>query len=181
VPGVEPILIPDVSVDPDAYFAALRTLLGDRDPVRTYAGTGERVRQLCAGLDDAAWQARPVEGEWSAYQLVGHLVDVDLVYAFRWRLALTADRPWYPGYDEQGWARLARPPADALLAGFLGLRGVNVALLRSLGPAELARTARHDELGEEDVALMVQKIAGHDLAHLDQLRRTVESARGSRG
>jgi hypothetical protein len=66
-------------------------------------------------------------------------LDVEIVYGFRWRLALTADSPSYPGSDEKLWSRV----------------GV------------------HGEQGEETVEVMIQKVAGHDLAHVNQLQRAL--------
>lgn len=170
---VDPIIIPDATADPDAYVAALLDTLGDRDPIAVYAGTVAAVRELCAGLDEAAWMVPMAPGEWDAYRIVGHLFDVDIVYGFRWRLALTEDTPHYPGYDEKAWSRLARPAPQVLLDCFAALREANLALVRSLVTAQLRRRGVHGEQGEEDVARMLAKVAGHDLAHLNQLHRTV--------
>jgi hypothetical protein len=172
----EAIDIPDAAAEPDAYVAALLNVIGDRDPVDVYAATPDVLARVCAPLDGPAWHAPLGPGEWSAAQVVGHLLDVDIVYGFRWRLALTADNPTYPGYDEKAFSLLARPEPAAVLAALRALRVANVALLRSLGPADLRRTAHHDEQGNEDVDRMLRKVAGHDLAHLNQLRRTIARA-----
>jgi hypothetical protein len=173
---VEPIVIPDASREPAAYVAALLDALGDHDPLEVYAASPKAVRELCAGLDEAGWLAPMAPGEWNACQIVGHLLDVDVVYGFRWRLALTEDTPSYPGYDEQRWALLARPAPQRLLDAFAALREANLALLRSLGEPDLRRRATHAEQGSEDLQRMIDKVAGHDLAHLNQLQRTVSAA-----
>ena len=175
---VEPIVIPDATREPAAYVTALLETLGDRDPLEVYAATPETLRKLCAGLDEAAWTAPMADGEWSAHQVVGHLFDVDVVYGFRWRLALTEDGPTYPGYDEKRWSLLARPAPRRLLDAFAALREANLALLRSLGEADLRRSAVHAEQGSEDLRRMIDKVAGHDLAHLNQLERTVAAVTG---
>jgi DinB superfamily len=173
---VAPIVIPDASKEPAAYVEALLATLGDRDPLEVYAATPARVRELCAGLDDAAWTEPMAPGEWSALQVVGHLFDVDVVYGFRWRLALTEDSPTYPGYDEKRWSELTRPAPRALLAAFAGLREANLALLAGLDEEQLRRDAIHAEQGREDLRRMIDKVAGHDLAHANQLERTVAAA-----
>ncbi len=172
-PMADPILIPDATAEPAAYVAALLRTLGDRDPLEVYEHTADAVRELCQDLDQEQWTTPMAEGEWSALQVVGHLFDVDVVYGFRWRLALTEDTPTYPGYDEKAWARLARPAPPRLLDALAGLRLANVALLRSLDEGDLRRRGIHGEQGSEDVRRMIDKVAGHDLAHLDQLRRTI--------
>lgn len=173
---MEPILIPDATLEPDAYVAALLDTLGDRDPVAVYASTVQAVREACAGLDEAGWSVPLAPGEWDAYRIVGHLFDVDIVYGFRWRLVLTEETPHYPGYNEKAWSRLAHPAPDALLDSFATLREANVALVRSLTPTQLRLRGFHGEQGEEDVSRMLAKIAGHDIAHLNQLQRTVRVA-----
>jgi hypothetical protein len=175
---VQPIVIPDATQEPAAYVAALLDTLGDRDPLEVYEATPGLVRTLCAGLDESQWHTPMAPGEWNALQIVGHLLDVDIVYGFRWRLALTEQAPTYPGYDEKAWSELARPAPAALLDGFVGVRLVNSALLRALSEDDMKRVAVHAEQGEEDVARMIHKVAGHDLAHLNQLERTVAVARG---
>jgi hypothetical protein len=177
LPMADPILIPDATSEPAAYVAALLHTLGDRDPLQVYEHTAEQVRRHCQDLDQQAWTTPMAEGEWSTLQLVGHLFDVDVVYGFRWRLALTEDTPAYPGYDEKAWSQLARPTPPQLLDALAGLRLANAALLRSFGERELRRRGIHGEQGSEDVQRMIDKVAGHDLAHLDQLRRTIAAVR----
>lgn len=170
---IEPIVIPDAAAQPDSYVQALLATLGDRDALAVYRDTPARVSQICEGLDEHAWRRPMADGEWSAIQVVGHLLDVDIVYGFRWRLALTAQMPAYPGYDEKRWSELARPSIADLLAAFAALRTVNVALLASLDEAAWRREAVHAEQGSEDLRRMLDKVAGHDLAHCNQLERTI--------
>jgi hypothetical protein len=177
---VEPIVIPDATREPAAYVEALLETLGDRDPLEVYADTTKAVRELCDGLDQAAWTTPMAPGEWRAHQVVGHLFDVDVVYGFRWRLTLTEDTPSYPGYDEKRWSTLARPAPPRLLDAFEGLRQANLALLRSLDDTDLRRSAIHAEQGSEDLQRMIDKVAGHDLAHRNQLQRTLIAVSGGR-
>jgi len=174
---IDPILIPDATTEPAAYVAALLRTLGDRDPLAVYEQTPDEVRRHCQDLDEQEWTTPMADGEWSALQVVGHLFDVDVVYGFRWRLALTEDTPAYPGYDEKAWSQLARPTPPQLLDALAGIRLANAALLRSLDERDLRRRGVHGEQGSEDVQRMLDKVAGHDLAHLDQLGRTIAAVR----
>lgn len=173
---IVPIEIPDAASEPAAYVRALVETLGDRDPIDVYAATAPAVAGICADLADEQWRVRLADGEWNALQIVGHLFDVDVVYGFRWRLVLTEDKPAYPGYNEKLWSQLPRPEPGHLLSAFGDLRAANVALLRGTPPGEWSRWGTHAEQGDEQFDLMVRKIAGHDLAHLNQLARTVAIA-----
>ena len=172
----DPIMIPDATTEPEAYVAALLRTLGDRDPLAVYEQTPDEVRRRCQDLDRDGWTTPMAHGEWSALQLVGHLFDVDVVYGFRWRLILTEDRPAYPGYDEKRWSLLPRPAPARLLAALEGLRAVNLAVLEAVGGDAATRVGVHGEQGRERFDLTVRKVAGHDLAHRNQLARTVAAA-----
>jgi hypothetical protein len=171
-PGVD-IPIPDATAEPAAYVQALLSVLGNRDPLSVLAQTPVEVERIAGKRDAARLTTAAGPGEWSFRDVLGHLLDVDIVYGFRLRLALTADVPTYPGYDEKGFSRLAKLDVPGLVAAFRGLRAANLALLRSLTEAQLDRRGVHGEQGPEDVRLMVRKLAGHDLAHLRQMERAV--------
>jgi hypothetical protein len=175
---IEPIEIPDATREPAAYVRALVRTLGEREPLAVLAATPAAARELCRGLDEAGWRTPMAAGEWSALQVVGHLLDVDIVYGFRWRLILTEDRPSYPGYDEKAWSKLPRPEPGRLLDALEGLRAANLAMLEGVSEADRERLGVHGEQGEERFALALAKVAGHDLAHLNQLARTVAAVRG---
>jgi hypothetical protein len=173
---IEPIQIPDATLEPAAYVQALVATLGDREPLEVLRQTPTAVRSMCAGLTEAQWRTPMAEGEWTALQVVGHLLDVEVVYGFRWRLILTEDRPSYPGYDEKRWSLLPRPASTRLLAALEGLRAVNLALMGGVDEDAATRPGVHGEQGEERFDLTIRKVAGHDLAHLNQLARTVAAA-----
>ena len=173
---IEPIQIPDATLEPAAYVRALMATLGDREPLAVLRQTPTAVRSICGELTDAQWRRPMADGEWTALQVVGHLLDVDVVYGFRWRLILTEDRPSYPGYNEKRWSLLPRPAPARLLAALAGLRAVNLAVLEGVDDDAPTRSGVHGEQGEERFDLTVGKVAGHDLAHLNQLARTVASA-----
>lgn len=170
---MERIDLPDASAEPIAYRDALVSTLGERDALEVMAATLEALPRLLGGLDDTAWTRRPEPDEWSPVEIVGHFFDVDLVFGFRWRLTATEDRPTYPGYDEKRFAALARPEPPRLLAAWTGLREANLAMLRGLAPEDFQRWGVHGEQGEERLRLAVDKLAGHDLAHLNQLERAL--------
>lgn len=176
-PTIIPIEVPDATREPDAYVRALVETLGDRDPLEVYAATPATAGHICDGLSADRWHVPLADGEWSAAQIIGHLFDVDIVYGFRWRLVLTEDKPTYPGYNEKHWCELARPDPVTLLTAWSGVRSANIAMLRATPQSDWKRWGTHGEQGDEQFDLMVDKIAGHDLAHLNQLARTVAVAR----
>jgi len=165
--------IPDATAEPAAYVQALLDVIGDRDPLDVLSRTAGEIDRIMADEEVGRLQVRPEHDEWSFQDVLGHLLDVDIVYGFRLRLALTADLPTYPGYDEKGFSQLTKLDVFGLATAFRWLRTANLALLRTLTPEQLDRKGMHGEQGLEDVGLMVRKLAGHDIAHLHQMRRAV--------
>src|SRR5262245_3958421 len=93
---------------------------------------------------------------------------------YRTRTVLGDDKPRIVGYDQERWAiaqdHNGREPSE-LVDTFAALRGLNLSLWKRLTPAHLARTGIHAERGEESLGQMLGLLAGHDLSHIDQIRR----------
>jgi hypothetical protein len=156
------------------YIAAVVELVGARDPLDILRTTAAEVRAVLDGLDDAALVRPEAPGKWSLRHVVQHLADAELVFGWRIRLVLAHDRPRLTGFDQDVWAgrlRYEATNAHEALADFDALRAANVRLVTRVPSAELERVGMHEERGEESVAFMLRLYAGHDLAHLRQLRR----------
>lgn len=167
--------IPDAAREPAAYVQALLSVLGDRDALEVLERTVSRVSAIAGAVPDGELDRAPAPGEWSARDVLGHLLDVEVVYGFRMRLTLTEDGASYPGYDEKRWAALPKPGFAPMLDAFAALRRVNLHLLRTIPRAEWSRVGRHGEQGLDPFDLQVRKLAGHDLAHLEQLERAARA------
>jgi hypothetical protein len=126
----ERIIVADPVADPQGYQRELLALLGTNDPVEVLAATPSTLRQQTRPLAAEVLDRRPAAREWSVAELLGHLWDAEIAYAFRARIILTRDHPQLIGYDQEAWARLARPPIGELLAAFTALRTANLALIR---------------------------------------------------
>ena len=153
-----------------AYIERLLGLVGDRDPVQILSETPSRLEDVYWEVKDKKLAVPFGEGKWTARQIFAHLVDVENVWSFRVRLALTVDHPTIQPYDQDAFVSLYKG-IDASLAVevFRSARTWNLELVRSLTPEQLSRGAFHPERGEEPVGRMIGLIAGHDLNHLAQL------------
>jgi len=175
----------NLRVDPvgeaDAYRAMLLGVLGDRDPAQTQA---ELPDQLAALLEGAGphLRTRPAPGEWSALEVLGHILDAEVAYAGRYRWILAQDEPPLVGYDQDRWVeRLRHQEGDPeeMLALFSVLRRSHLQLWERTSASERARIGIHTERGPESLDLSFRLIAGHGLFHLGQMRRTLAQATGS--
>ena len=88
---------------------------------------------------------------------------------------LTADNPTYPGYDEKLWTPMPRLPFPQLLDAWAGLRKANLLIFEPVPRSDWGRTANHSEQGPETFEELIRKMAGHDVAHRNQMQRAAES------
>ena len=161
------------------YVRGLLDLLGDQDPLEIAAKQLSWLERRTAGLDDATLRRPEAPGKWSAIEVIQHLADTEVVYAWRTRQILTEDRPVIQGYDQDVWARTlayAAIPLDLALAQLRGVRPANLRLWRSLTPAERARVGLHTERGPESLDLLIRLMGAHDLVHRRQIDRVLTAA-----
>ncbi len=163
-----------------AYQQLLLSYLGTDDPLSAQAQIPAMLRSL---VTDAAehLRTRPAQTEWSVIELIGHIVDAELVYAGRYRWILSHDEPPLIGYDQDLWtARLGHQNADPadLLDLFDAVRRSNLALWKRTAADARARVGQHSERGPESYELSFRLIAGHDRIHIEQARKTLDQVRG---
>ena len=127
-----------------------------------------------AGLTEEQLRRPEAPGKWSMAEVIQHLVDSEVVWAYRVRTVVAEDRPTLTGYDQDLWVRNLRyrgHRAEELVADLKALRDCNLRFLRGLDDEERQRVGVHNERGEETVDQMLRLYAGHDLVHLAQLER----------
>ena len=109
-------------------------------------------------------------GKWSAREIVCHLADCEVVFAYRLRQAASQPRHVIQPFDQDDWAKVySGYTADAALEVFSAVRRWNVALLKSLPSDTFSKTVNHPERGDMTFQTLVETMAGHDLNHLKQI------------
>lgn len=157
-----------------AFTTSVVALVGDRDPLAVLAELPDALTSAVAGLEDAALRQPEGPGKWSIADVLGHLVDAELVFGFRIRQMLTLAAPALPSFDQDGWAALGtagEEPIREVLALLVLLRQRNLRLYARLSPEQWQRTGVHADRGAESVRQVVTINAGHDLAHRRQVTR----------
>lgn len=157
-----------------AYAGVILDLLGNREPLAVLRDTSAALARAIDGLSVDRMRLPEAPGKWSIAQVLQHLADSDVVWAWRMRLILAQDRPQLTGYDQDLWAERLHyaeaDPAEAL-ATFDVLRKGNLTLLERATPDDLKRVGVHAERGEESVERLCRLYAGHDLMHMRQIDR----------
>jgi DinB family protein len=149
------------------------------------ASTGAVLRALLEGMPEELVE-RPLDGEWSARDVVAHVISVEpLVLRARIEGMVATPGGPVPNVDED--QALADSGLRALAVGelldrFEAGRRESLALIDGLSDAELAVSGEHELVGTMTVANMVNQFAFHDAAHIEQIVRMLaapaEAARG---
>jgi len=154
-----------------------RRILGyqkGKRPFTVLARTPRTISRLIAGAPRRAITAPPGPGRWSVAEIIAHLADTELVIGFRMRLVLGSNGTRIQSFDQDVWAtnfRYDRQDVQESLEAFRAQREHNLRLLRLLPAAMWNYYGMHDERGKETITRMTQMSAGHDLNHLQQIRR----------
>jgi hypothetical protein len=153
--------------------------LGDRDVFEVIAVTPGKLQHLFSTLGPGGMNRSLAPGKWTAREILCHLADCEVAFAFRIRQTLAEDYHVAQPFDQDKWARsYAAYQAPQALAAFSALRQWNVDLVRAVTPEALDKPLRHPERGPLTLKVLIETMAGHDLNHLAQLE-TITSRSGS--
>jgi hypothetical protein len=144
--------------------------IGARQPRDVIETTALELHRLAGRIGAARILTPRAPGKWSARDILCHLADSEIVFAFRLRQALAEDHHVIQPFDQDKWAATyPSRDAGAALATFEQLRKWNLALLETVTPPQLTKPVTHPERGEMTFDTIVDTMAGHDLNHVEQL------------
>jgi hypothetical protein len=154
--------------------------------LKQYLDTAENSpRQIAAavsGLPEATLRYKPAPDKWCIREILGHLADMEILYAYRIRQMLADKDPVIAPIDQDAWAKNLGYLETSIpeLVAFFGLnRHANLRLLRRVKAEDLQKSARHPELDHRvTVADYVQMMSKHGPNHLDQIERLKHAATG---
>ena len=136
------------------------------------AATPGQVGALLKKMGEAKTAESPAPGKWSPAEIVCHLADCELVFAFRLRQTLAEDSPTIQPFDQEKWAATyAGIGAEEALGVWSALRGWNLRLIKEAMPRSADRKVTHPERGQMTFRTIVETMAGHDINHLGQLEK----------
>jgi uncharacterized damage-inducible protein DinB len=146
--------------------------LGDRNPLEVIAGTAKQLRHFADIFGSRRLGQTPAPGKWSAREILCHLADCEVVFAFRLRQAVAEEHHVIQPFDQDKWAAsyLAYDGAAALSV-FSSLRQWNILFIKNASPQMLEKRLTHPERGEMSFQNIIETMAGHDINHLGRLEK----------
>ena len=151
-------------------------LLEGRDPAEVLRSTPSRLIKVLTALTPEAVEHKPGEHKWSIREILCHMADCEVAWAWRLRMIYGADNPTLQPFEQDAWARAydgVEYTTEAARSTWVPLRRWNVALIDGLSEADKLRPATHPELGPVTLWNIVEIAAGHDLHHLAALDKII--------
>jgi hypothetical protein len=114
--------------------------------------------------------APPPAGEWSATEVVGHLVAVEVeVWHRRLDQLSSGGEPHWSWIEPAPWDGPGSGTLDGALAAFADRRASTIARFDALDDAGWRRTGVHDTYGRVDARRLLEIAVDHDREHLKGL------------
>lgn len=151
--------------------------LTNTQAVERYAAGAEVPGKAIAGLTTEQLRAFPVPGTWSIQQIVAHLMDSDLIAAYRMKRIIAEDKPKLDLWDENAFVpglRYQDLPAREVCELFRLNRTVLTHILRGLPDATFERTAIHQEMGPMTLGQFLRIYVNHLDHHMAFLKKKRE-------
>jgi len=134
-----------------------------------------------SGLPDKVLHYKAAPDKWSILEILAHLADMEILYAYRMRQMLADQKPVIAPINQDDWAHRLGYMQESLpeLVALYGLnRYHNINLLRRLKAEDLDKAAFHPELQRDvTVAEYVEKMGTHGSNHLAQIERIKTQAK----
>lgn len=146
--------------------------LNGQDPMAVLPNTPGRLKALAQKIGQGRITTPPAPGKWSPREILCHLADCEIAFAFRLRQTLAEDHHTMQPFDQEKWAApYAHVDANEALATYSLLRRWNLLLIEAALPAHADKAVTHPERGTMTFSTIVETMAGHDLNHVGQLER----------
>jgi uncharacterized damage-inducible protein DinB len=151
--------------------------LGSQNPFEVVAATSARLESLLKSLGPERAGRAPKPGKWSVREILCHLADCEMVFAFRFRQTMAEDHHVIQPFDQEKWAAsYAGYDAAEALAAFAAVRHWNLLFLRGAPADAYAKPVSHPERGQGTFQIVLETMAGHDLNHLGQIEEIASAA-----
>jgi DinB superfamily len=123
--------------------------------------------------DEQAIRHRPAAGEWSAIEVVGHMIDKMHIWAGRVERLMVEERPTLPGYDQDALVRdhdYQHADPNVLFKQLSQACEHFATLVASIPTSALHREGLHEEMGPMTLRQCIEAPLESAQEHLEQLR-----------
>ncbi|HYX26985.1 MAG TPA: DinB family protein [Pyrinomonadaceae bacterium] len=142
--------------------------------IAQYKAGYDEVAQALDGFPADKLTAHPIEGKWSAAEIVHHLGDSETTSGLRLRRLLSEDHPLIQAYDQDVYAKELRYNQRQMgpsLELFRSTRASTAQLFDFMNDDDWRREGTHSESGSYSAEDWLKIYAAHAHNHAAQIRR----------
>lgn len=155
------------------YYGAYVAVVPEGDIVDILEAQVGEMSGLLAGRSDRDGEFRYAPGKWSVKEVLGHVMDIERVEAYRVLRISRKDKTPLPGVEQDDYVRYgpyARCRLADLVEEFTHLRRTSVAMLRALDEKAWLRrgVANNHEVSVRALAYVMAGHARHHMRILEQ-------------
>ncbi len=168
---------------PQQYTSRITSYVQGENHLNILRLTPRKIARVLKGKKPASLTKRPSAEKWSVGEILAHLAEGEIVFAYRLRLVASVNGTPIQAYDQDVWqanAGYLKKNPTLGLATFTALRELNVAFLKSLSAEQRNQYGMHAERGQESVVRMMELYAGHDVNHMRQIEEMVGGNRSKK-
>ncbi len=137
-----------------------------------------RFQAVVEDVGDDALRHRPADGEWSAVEVLGHMVDKMTIWRGRVEAVLQDDKPFLAGYDQDEHVRERKYQVDdpeQLLERLEAACESFAQTIEALPDTTLERLGVHEEMGEMTLRAIIDAPLDSVEEHLYQAAEAIRS------
>ena len=146
--------------------------------IAQYTAGAAEVDQALEGFPQDKLHAHPIEGKWSAAEIIHHLGDSETTSGLRLRRLLSEDHPLIQGYDQDVYAnelRYNQREIGPSLDLFRSTRACTAQLFDFMTEEDWRREGTHSESGSYSAEDWLKIYAAHAHNHAAQISRLREA------
>jgi len=159
---------------PGQYKTRILALMDGKDSLVVQRETAHKLAQLIVGIPAERLRQRPSPNNWSITEILAHLSETEIGSSWRYRQMIEHDGAPLSSYDQDLWESLGEyssRDAEESLQLFRLLRKANLRMFDHLSPEQWKNYGVHAERGRMSVADLARQVAGHDINHIEQIRK----------
>jgi hypothetical protein len=149
-----------------------------KELIEKYAAGFDEVMKALEGFPKEQLTTHPIEGKWSACEIVHHLADSEINSAIRLRRLLAEEHAEIVGYDQDDYAvRFKYNERDfaPALESFRSSRSTTMQIIKQMQEEDWKREGHHSEHGIYTPETWLKIYASHAHNHAAQIVRLREA------
>lgn len=172
IPAAKIMIGPPQAGEFGPYYARYIDLVRDPDPMHLMKTKVMDLQALLSEVPEEKEDYRYAEGKWTIKEVIGHIIDVERIFAYRALCVSRNDQTLLPPFDEDAYILNGNYNSRTLPDlghEFALVRESSIVLFRSMTEEQLLRKGTASNLPISARALLYI-IAGHQLHHEQVLK-----------